>query len=120
VPEKWFPGRFDFWLHSHQIFHIFVVLGCYLHYLASLELVSWRDASGGCALELTQRSTVHEAARDQSSLIDLDGMVDIFQEKLSMLWQEHSSNTAALKHALASDGVDVAGIQVCAWDDAQR
>ena len=27
VPEKWFPGRFDFWLHSHQIFHIFVVLG---------------------------------------------------------------------------------------------
>ena len=32
IPERWYPGRFDVWLHSHQIFHIAVVLGAYIHY----------------------------------------------------------------------------------------
>ena len=22
VPERWFPGKFDLWLHSHQLFHV--------------------------------------------------------------------------------------------------
>ena len=32
IPERWYPGRFDVWLHSHQIFHVAVVLGAYIHY----------------------------------------------------------------------------------------
>jgi len=25
VPEKWFPGRLDYWLNSHHIMHVMVV-----------------------------------------------------------------------------------------------
>jgi adiponectin receptor len=33
-PESKWPGRFDFFGTSHQIFHVLVVAGCCLHYLA--------------------------------------------------------------------------------------
>jgi Haemolysin-III related len=121
VPEKWYPGRFDYWLNSHQIFHVFVVLGCYIHYLAAQELVRWRDASGGCALELTKSALVHEAVRDRGALIDLNGLVDIFEHKLQALWRQHQSSTAALRDALLSDGVTLdAPPSQCAWGDAPR
>ena len=29
IPEKLFPGSFDIWFHSHQIFHVLVVSGSY-------------------------------------------------------------------------------------------
>jgi len=31
-PEKFFPGRFNIWFHSHQLWHIFVLLGVSIHY----------------------------------------------------------------------------------------
>ncbi len=31
VPEKWYPGTFDIWGSSHQIFHILVVLAAASH-----------------------------------------------------------------------------------------
>ena len=31
IPEKLFPGSFDIWFHSHQIFHVLVVCGSYFH-----------------------------------------------------------------------------------------
>ncbi|CAR26304.1 hypothetical protein ZYGR_0H01130 [Zygosaccharomyces rouxii] len=31
IPETMFPGRFDFWGHSHQIFHVLVVIASFLH-----------------------------------------------------------------------------------------
>jgi adiponectin receptor len=31
-PEKFFPGRFNYWLHSHQLWHIFVLVGVCIHY----------------------------------------------------------------------------------------
>ena len=31
IPEKLFPGSFDVWFHSHQIFHVLVVCGSYFH-----------------------------------------------------------------------------------------
>ena len=43
VPEKWKPGRFDVWLSSHNIFHVLVVMGAYVHYRAALVLMAWRD-----------------------------------------------------------------------------
>ena len=39
VPEKWRPGMFDVWGHSHNIFHVLVVCGAYIHYKVSLFLV---------------------------------------------------------------------------------
>lgn len=38
VPERWAPGRFDFWCHSHQIFHFLVVAAAVVHGVALYKL----------------------------------------------------------------------------------
>ncbi|XP_022756499.1 heptahelical transmembrane protein 1-like [Durio zibethinus] len=43
IPEKLKPGWFDLAGHSHQIFHILVVMGALAHYGASLVFLEWRD-----------------------------------------------------------------------------
>ncbi|KAI4371693.1 hypothetical protein MLD38_010016 [Melastoma candidum] len=43
IPERWKPGCFDLAGHSHQIFHVFVILGALAHYGATLLLLEWRD-----------------------------------------------------------------------------
>lgn len=37
IPECWIPGRLDYFLTSHQIFHICVILGALAHYRCSLQ-----------------------------------------------------------------------------------
>ncbi|KAB0390668.1 hypothetical protein E2I00_018828, partial [Balaenoptera physalus] len=32
IPERFFPGKCDIWFHSHQLFHIFVVAGAFVHF----------------------------------------------------------------------------------------
>ena len=40
VPERWFPGRFDFLLNSHNLMHILVVFGAvHMHAAASADLL---------------------------------------------------------------------------------
>ena len=46
------PGKLDLIGHSHQLWHIAVVLAALVHYKAILVLLQWRDASGGCAAHL--------------------------------------------------------------------
>ncbi|KAI0525061.1 hypothetical protein KFK09_004451 [Dendrobium nobile] len=46
VPERWMPGKFDIAGHSHQFFHVLVVAGAYMHYLASLMYLQWRETEG--------------------------------------------------------------------------
>ncbi|KAI9206630.1 adiponectin receptor protein 1 [Polychytrium aggregatum] len=41
VPERWFPGKFDFWFHSHQIFHILVVSAAVVHYRGMIAAYTW-------------------------------------------------------------------------------
>jgi len=48
VPERWKPGAFDIAGHSHQIFHVFVLVGALTHYAASNVLLDWRDGGAGC------------------------------------------------------------------------
>jgi len=51
VPERWFPGTFDIWMHSHQIFHLLVLAGAYSHYLVAMNFLEWRSSSAGsCAV----------------------------------------------------------------------
>ena len=52
IPEKWMPGMFDTWGHSHNIFHVLVVCGVYAHYRAALSLMAWRDHHG-CETDVT-------------------------------------------------------------------
>lgn len=49
IPERFSPGRFDLWCNSHQIFHVLLVLGAYMHLRSSFRLLNWRDSIGGCA-----------------------------------------------------------------------
>jgi len=44
-PERFAPGKFDT-VHSHALFHCFVLLGAYWHYRSSLVLLRWRDQMG--------------------------------------------------------------------------
>ena len=50
VPERWAPGVFDVWCHSHQLFHVFIVAAAAVHYRGVRVLLDWRDSAGGlCA-----------------------------------------------------------------------
>lgn len=42
IPERLAPGRFDYFLASHQIFHICVVLAALAHYRGALKALDYR------------------------------------------------------------------------------
>ena len=66
VPERWFPGKFDLFFNSHQIWHICVVLAALIHWRSCMMMLEWRDASGGCAAPVTSSlSTLQTHMRDQ-------------------------------------------------------
>lgn len=46
IPERWKPGWFDLAGHSHQIFHVLVVIGALAHYGAALAFLEFRDNVG--------------------------------------------------------------------------
>jgi adiponectin receptor len=48
IPERIFPGKFDIWFQSHQIFHVFVVAAAYAHYHGICKLASYRLTIGDC------------------------------------------------------------------------
>ncbi|XP_050302889.1 adiponectin receptor protein isoform X2 [Anthonomus grandis grandis] len=50
VPERWFPGKFDIWFHSHQIFHVFVLGGALVHYHGISEMAMHRVTIGQCEI----------------------------------------------------------------------
>ncbi|KAG0364123.1 hypothetical protein BGZ54_007826 [Gamsiella multidivaricata] len=45
-PEKRFPGVFDRWGHSHQVWHVAVVAGIYYHYMAMVHFYNARYTFG--------------------------------------------------------------------------
>ncbi|KAK7194046.1 adiponectin receptor protein 1 [Novymonas esmeraldas] len=53
VPERWYPGRFDVWLHSHQLWHVFVLSAAVVHYFTCIGTFQmWhvtRGVGGECA-----------------------------------------------------------------------
>jgi len=51
IPERFFPGKFDIWLHSHQIFHVFVVCAALVHYHGVTELALHRINDSQCEIE---------------------------------------------------------------------
>lgn len=48
IPERFWPGRFDVWASSHQLFHICVVTASLVHYSALLKMVKYRLDVGSC------------------------------------------------------------------------
>ncbi|TPX51030.1 hypothetical protein SeMB42_g02037 [Synchytrium endobioticum] len=50
-PERYWPGKFDIWFHSHSIFHIMVIAGAVTHYIGLLYMHHfWATHSHTCAL----------------------------------------------------------------------
>lgn len=48
IPERLSPGRFDFLLASHQIFHICVILAALAHYQSVLTCLHYRMSQPIC------------------------------------------------------------------------
>ncbi|XP_027557658.1 adiponectin receptor protein 1-like, partial [Neopelma chrysocephalum] len=49
VPERFFPGKFDIWFQSHQIFHVLVVAAAFVHFYGVSNLQEFRyGLEGGC------------------------------------------------------------------------
>ncbi|XP_042489849.1 heptahelical transmembrane protein 1-like [Macadamia integrifolia] len=46
IPERWKPGMFDIVGQSHQMFHVFVIMGALAHYGAALLFIQWRNILG--------------------------------------------------------------------------
>nr|KAF6319770.1 hypothetical protein mMyoMyo1_008507 [Myotis myotis] len=48
IPERFFPGKFDTWFHSHQIFHVLVVAAAFVHFHGVSNLQELRGGLEGC------------------------------------------------------------------------
>ncbi len=50
IPERFLPGKFDFWGQSHQLFHLCVVVAAVLHYKSVIVALNWRleSMNAGC------------------------------------------------------------------------
>lgn len=42
IPERFFPGKCDYWFQSHQIFHVMVIIAAILHYVVIHDIASLR------------------------------------------------------------------------------
>ncbi|BET02322.1 receptor [Nesidiocoris tenuis] len=51
VPECFFPGRFDIWFQSHQIFHVLVIAAAFVHLHGITEMLTYRMSIGACAVQ---------------------------------------------------------------------
>ena len=47
-PEKLYPGRFDMWGSSHQIFHVLVVLATSVHLVGLINALEWNHIHQRC------------------------------------------------------------------------
>lgn len=43
VPERFLPGKFDLFMHSHNVFHVLIFAAALAHWEASYLLLRWRD-----------------------------------------------------------------------------
>uniref|UniRef100_A0A0N5C876 Adiponectin receptor protein n=1 Tax=Strongyloides papillosus TaxID=174720 RepID=A0A0N5C876_STREA len=48
IPERFFMGKFDYLFHSHQFFHIFVVIAAFLHFHGISRVAVHKMSSGSC------------------------------------------------------------------------
>ena len=51
IPERFFPGKFNTWASSHQLFHICVVCAALIHYNTLLSMIKYRMSTQTCGME---------------------------------------------------------------------
>lgn len=42
IPERFYPGKFDCFFHSHQLFHVLVIAAAVFHYFGIQEMATYR------------------------------------------------------------------------------
>jgi hypothetical protein len=42
VPERWWPGHFDYFFSSHQLWHLSIFAAVLVHYFALIHMYEWR------------------------------------------------------------------------------
>ena len=42
IPERFWPGKFDYYFSSHQIWHVFVVTGSFTVWRTIIDLIKWK------------------------------------------------------------------------------
>ena len=47
IPERWSPGSFDIWGHSHQIFHVLVLVAAGTHLTGLIKAFDYRHSQPG-------------------------------------------------------------------------
>ncbi|RIB06552.1 hemolysin-III related-domain-containing protein [Gigaspora rosea] len=53
IPERFFPGTFDIWGHSHQIFHFLVVFASLAYYYGLIQAMSyWHENNHECKVDI--------------------------------------------------------------------
>ncbi|CAG8517013.1 36_t:CDS:2, partial [Scutellospora calospora] len=53
IPERFFPGSFDIWGHSHQIFHFLVVFASLSYYYGIIQAMSyWHENNHECQIDI--------------------------------------------------------------------
>jgi hypothetical protein len=69
VPERWFPGRFDFLLNSHNLMHILVVCGAFhMHAAATADLLWLAQVDA-------EKTSMQRAVEDPHIFITLNNMI---------------------------------------------
>ncbi|KAF8924824.1 putative hemolysin-III channel protein Izh2 [Dissophora ornata] len=55
TPERLFPGKFDHFGASHQIFHVCVLIGVTIHFLGVTKAMAfWHDTNHSCAIPINE------------------------------------------------------------------
>eukprot|EP00879_Flechtneria_rotunda_P011392 GHRR01011899.1.p1 GENE.GHRR01011899.1~~GHRR01011899.1.p1 ORF type:complete len:423 (+),score=147.84 GHRR01011899.1:118-1386(+) len=95
IPERWYPGSFDIFGHSHQLWHASVVLAAWVHYLAIMVLLQWRDASGGCAAPSSVNGPVSEVMQQLQQMGLAPLAIDQVYDSLRLQLQEYIAKQMA-------------------------
>ncbi|XP_037940785.1 progestin and adipoQ receptor family member 4-like [Teleopsis dalmanni] len=61
IPEKWFPGLVDFYLNSHNIMHVLVVVAVYSMHKATLRDFEWMSTTSCDSFTNTTASAISNA-----------------------------------------------------------
>ena len=73
IPEKFFPGRFDYFLNSHNIMHVLVVYAvAHMHYAAKLDMVWLNDPQCFIYTSLQNSSRTNELWFFNNNLFPID------------------------------------------------
>jgi adiponectin receptor len=60
IPERFFPGKVDYFGASHQIFHVLVLVGVWTHFVGVTKAMAfWHEVNDSCSIPIEQMRTMY-------------------------------------------------------------